>query len=794
MFSPRWAKVLRDLWLNLPRTMLVIFAITLGVIGVGSVLDAFAVINREIDTNWIITNPASATLSMPNVDSDALNVAKNFPGVADVEARGHVYARVQVGPDAWENIVLFVVSDFDNLRIFKFWPESGSWPPADRQILIERAAIPFIHKTTGDMVTVKTLTGMPHELSIVGVTWDPSQAPAWVDGVAYGYITPNTMNWLGMSAPFNELRIIVNQDQQTETQIRAIANQLSAALQQQSHTVSQIDFPVHPHRDQMNSFLFLLESFGLLCLLLSGVLTATLISALLSQQIRQIGVMKAIGATTRQVMGIYFGTVLILSLIALVIAIPLGLIVGRIYTISAMGLLNFNVTNFAVPLWVYAVQMALGILIPLITAAYPVYRGSRITVREAISDYGVSQTNLGTDRFDSLLARVRGLPRPFVLSLRNTFRRRARLFLTLLMLAAGGASFIAALGTAASWNNTLDDTFATSHYDIQVRFAQPYPVDAIQNTIRGISGVTDVETWGMLSAFPKYADGSYGSLIQMFAPPTNTTLISPSVVAGRWLQPGDTNAVVISSIFAEPEQGPQVHVGDNVTLRLNGQDITWHVVGIVRELSRVGTGLYASRDYFEQITHQQGLAAEARVVVEGHDLALQQTVSQALERNLAADNMGVFFLQRLKGSRKVLDNHLVIILVFLMLMAILVAAVGALGLASTMSVNVMERAREIGMMRAVGASTPTLLQIVIVEGVLVGILSWLLGVALAVPVTTIIANAAGMIILHVPLDVVIPMWTPVLWIGIVVAVAVLASIYPAWSAARLTVREVLAYE
>jgi putative ABC transport system permease protein len=106
----------------------------------------------------------------------------------------------------------------------------------------------------------------------------------------------------------------------------------------------------------------------------------------------------------------------------------------------------------------------------------------------------------------------------------------------------------------------------------------------------------------------------------------------------------------------------------------------------------------------------------------------------------------------------------------------------------------MERAREIGMMRAIGASTPAILQIVVVEGVVIGVLSWLLGSAIAVPVTTIVANAAGMIILHVPLDVVIPIWTPILWVVIVVLVAVFASMYPAWSAARLTVREVLAYE
>ncbi len=799
MSSPRWRKVLRDLWLHLPRALLVILATALGIFGVGSFLVAYAVLTPTIETNFAITNPAAITLRMNAIDESIVQRARNFPGVTAAEARRTVYARVEIRPNEWGIMILSVVSDFNHLQVNKFWSESGTWPVGDHQILIERASIPYIHATQGDTIVVKTPRGTSRELPITGLVFDPGQAPAWVDGVSYGYITPGTLQWLGgPSTPFNELLISVNKGASSQ-QIRAVADRLAAALEQDGYPVASIRAapPAHPHNDQMNSFMFLLEAFAGLSLLLSGVLTATLISAVLSQQIRQIGVMKAIGARTHQVMGIYFGAVLILSLIALVIAIPLAVLAGQGYARSAAGLLNFNILNNAIPLWVFLVQVALGILVPLLTAVYPVYRGSRITVREAINDYGITTDQSGTGRFDTLLGRMQHLSRPLALSLRNVFRRRMRMIMTLLMLAVGGTSFMAALGSATSWNQTINDTFAHDHYDLDIRFEQPYAADALAKSIRAIPGVTTIETWGSVPVVLQYADGSdenKDTLQIMAPPPAGTTLIDPLLVEGRWLQPEDTNAIVIPrSVAQPPDGGPQLHAGDDLTLYLNGsQKTVWHVVGIVP--SELEGGVYASYHYLAEITRQQGLAGRALVAVKDHDPTLQTTVSQTLEQRLAEDGFSVVFLQKLSTKRQVLFNHIIIMLVLLMVISIMLIAIGAMGLASTMSVNVMERTREIGMMRAIGASTSAIMQIIIAEGTIISVLSWLPGCLVAVPVTVIVGTLAGEFFLKRPLELAFPFWIPLLWLAIVLVVAVVASLSPAWSAARLTVREVLAYE
>ena len=114
-------------------------------------------------------------------------------GIADAEARETLIARVQVGPDQWRPLLLFVVPDFETMRVSTFQRESGAWPPPDGTMLIERTALPMLDAESGDSVVVKTPDGTPQAVAISGVVYDPSLAPAWQEREGYGYITPATL-------------------------------------------------------------------------------------------------------------------------------------------------------------------------------------------------------------------------------------------------------------------------------------------------------------------------------------------------------------------------------------------------------------------------------------------------------------------------------------------------------------------------------------------------------------------------------------------------------------------------
>src|SRR5262249_24300383 len=129
-----------------------------------------------------------------------------------------------------------------------------------------------------------------------------------------------------------------------------------------------------------------------------------------------------------------------------------------------------------------------------------------------------------------------------------------------------------------------------------------------------------------------------------------------------------------------------------------------------------------------------------------------------------------------------------------MAMGALLTVVGGLSLMGTMSINVLERTREIGVMRAIGATDGAILWIIMVEGILIGLMSWVAGGWIAIPLSRVMNRELGLAFLHTPLSNGFSEGGSLLWLVFVLSLAALASFLPAWSASRLTVREVLAYE
>ncbi len=793
MFSTRWRKALRDLWGNKTRTILVVLSIAIGIIGVGSILTSYSILTREMNRNYMDTNPASAVLYVEGIDDDLVQSIQARPEITEAEARRTVVARYQMGINQWIGINLFVIEDFDDLRVNTFTPERGAWIPAVDEILIERSALQLIKQDIGDVAVIKTSGGTPQSLTITGIVHDPGQAPSWMEGFAYGYITIDGLAQLGEAPVFDELRIVTAENTMNQESNRLTAKSLRAGLESDGYTVSRVKIPVpgeHPHNDQMMTLLFILQTFGVLALLLSGMLVTTMISALIEQQMRQIGVMKTVGARRKQVAGVYLVTVMILGVLALSIGIPLGAWGGRAYADFAAATLNFEIASYRVDGWVYLVQIAAALMIPIIGAAFPVYKGSRITVREAISATGVSENAIGTRPIDALLRRVQGLGRTLLLSLRNTFRRQGRLALALLSLAVGGAVFMVALNVGASWNKTLEAEFNSRGFDAMIRLKQPYAIERLEATLGDAPGVVAVETWGEVETSLIYPDGDNSNPFRMIGLPPETPMLALPLMEGRWLRPGDENALVVTHMLVDHE--PSLTVGSKVDIELDGQATIWTVVGVARQ---IGPNIaYANQDYFVSLAGLEGQTNNVTIVTNDHSVDGQAESLQVIEAALLDAGVDVTAAGTSESGRQVLVDHLYIIVTLLMIMAILVAAVSGLGLASTMSLNVLERRREIGVMRAVGATSVKVLQIILGEGIFIGLLSWGLAIFISLPLTRLIGNVTGDLFIEAPLVIAYSASGVGIWLGIVLVLTAIASSLPAVNATEMPVHEVLAYE
>ena len=336
---------------------------------------------------------------------------------------------------------------------------------------------------------------------------------------------------------------------------------------------------------------------------------------------------------------------------------------------------------------------------PLAAGAWPVYRGVRVTVREAIASAGISD-NFGRSRFDRLLQRIKGPSRPTLLSIRNTFRRKSRLVLTLLALTLGGAVFMSVFTLRASLGGTVDETLAYFNYDAQVQLTQPTRTNVLVRTAEQVPGVVAAEPWTFASAQRVRPDDTTSGNQVVFGLPDGATTVRPVVEEGRFLVPGDGNALVVTRNFLDDET--DVKIGDRITLRTKGRDAEFTLVGIVQSPTQ-RPFLYAPSAALDTLTRDAGKAGLLMLVTERQDATGQRETGAAVRDTLDRAGMEVAQVQTRSEIRASIDTLFTTMLLFVSVMALLLGVVGGLGLAGTMTMNVVERSREIGVMRAIGA-------------------------------------------------------------------------------------------
>jgi putative ABC transport system permease protein len=789
-----WRKAFRDVWENKARALLVILALVVGVVSVGTAAVAYSILPREMDKNYLYTDPASATLWVEPLDQALVQRVADLPQIARAEASSYIVGRFQIAQGEWRELWLYVISDFNHLQVDKFTPEQGAWPPATGEILLERTAVNVAQAKLGNKVIVKIPNLKEQTLSFTGTVHTPGLPPAWVESRVYGYITPETLALFGDGTPLNQLKILVAENQFDKAYIRQTTDELKVWLEKNGRTVSSIDIPEpgkHVHADLMAAFIAMIEAMGLLALVMSSVLVTVMISAMLGQQIRQIGVMKAIGGNAGQIAGIYVVMVLVLGLVALAIGLPISLALGRaLSNYEAVQMLNFQIFDDRVDLWVYGLIIVVGLFVPLLAAAAPIIKGSRITVLAALSDYGVEQGKFGNSRMDVWLSNLKGDARTFLLSLRNTFRRRSRLALTLLTLTVAGANFMTAINVAASIDKSIASKFDATPYDIEIAFSQAYPQGEIEQAVSRVGGVARVETWGGARSFVVLSDGTLGKQLRLTAPLVNTQLSpKPPILKGRWLRPDDQNAIVMSDALMKM-LNIEAEIGDEILLDINGQKTAWQLVGISREF--LANGAYVPFvDSFKQTTAQSSQATN--IVVKTTNPALTDEITRNLEIQLDRAGFDVYTMWKTADTRKVMEDHMALMIGILLIMAALFAIIGGLGLASTMSLNVLDRTRELGIMRAIGATTQDILQVIIWEGAFIGALSWVLAVILSIPYSGMMGQVFA-VLLKNPINLATSVAGWIIWFFVILAIGSVASALPAWNAAKRPVNEVLAYE
>ena len=782
----RRTKIFRDLLVNKSRSLLVILAVAVGVAAFGLMITGRVVLEENLRTGYAGTQPAHAILSLSAFDEGLLKHVGALDYVLFVDARRADQARVLSGPDTWLSLQIDTLPDFNSISINKLIMEADApLPPPANSILLERSLKNIMD--VGDSIEVQLLNGDMHTLRVSGFVNDLSHLPSEISYSGFGYISPDTADALGFDNDYNQL-LVVFANAATRSDVELQTTKLVEDLEQAGYQVLGAPVPV-PGKyilgDNMTSVLLILNALGLLTLVLSAFLVTSVMSAIMSQQIPQIGILKSLGGRIHQTMSLYFQEVLVFGILALLLAVPMGLVGGYFLADGVATGMNFNVQQFSLPGITLVLQAFSALLAPLLASAVPIVSGSLITIREAISNYKPETgTRLG------LLRWFGELPQLVNLSVRNTFRRQGRLALTFVALLLAGTMFIAILGIQQSMRAALSELQNDLNYDVGVDLARPYSIRKMTRETLALDGVRAVETWAVDQGRLVFNDDHLSGSIILYGVPEGTQMTRPGVIHGTWLSSSVGRGIFVNADFLD--LSPHLEVGSVITLNIAGREEQWTILG------SGGRGFIpVAYVFYEDLAEETGLDGLAnRLVIQTirTDPIFQSAVESSVLSRLDRINFDVLGSQTTTQLKATSAAQMDILIVLLLAMVVLIALVGGLGLAITMSLNVIERTREIGILRSLGAQNGVVRRVVIVEGLVIGLISWAVSIPCSIPFAVWLGNSLGISLLARPLDYIFSVPAVLMWLGLMTVISIIASLIPAQSAARLTIRDALVYE
>lgn len=798
-----WHKVWYDLWQSKSRTGLAILSITAGVFSIGAIFGLIDQLVSGMDEAHRAVNPAHVSLFLDApIDQRTAESLLDVSGVSQVEPLNRLGIRYKTDPDGdWQEGSLTMRQDFDDQQIDLVELKAGDWPN-NLTIGVERLTSQFFDIGIGDAVIFQ-LPGTDRTFEVVGMVRHPFVEPPPFGGEAHFFVDAQTVARIGIPEGFFA-SLMVQIEPYSRENAEEIAGELRSRLGDQGFNVAVTLFQEpdrHWGRDFVDGLMVVLRVMAVVSLLLSVVLVTNTLTALISQQTDQIGIIKAIGGSNRLIAQTYFAGVILFGGLSLFIALPLGALVAFYGSGWFLNLFNIDHDIFVFSRQALIWQLLAATAVPILAALWPVLKGANITVREAISSYGLG-SDFGSNWVDQkieLLA-ARYFSAALATSLGNMFRRKGRLLLTQLVLVVAGVMFLTVMTLVTSTNRTLDNEMARRGYDLRLGFVADQRLEQVAALALSQPEVTAVEGWLSRSAIilrdgEKVRDAA-GLGAQLTGVPEESQMLRPLIINGRWLQPGDDRVVVISDDSAEENN---IQLGDVIGLDLGpGGSADWTVIGTYKMVTGadfVTESIFAPLPAVVDVTNDVNRTNMLYLQTRNDSLESTTAVSEALRNQFEARSMDVSLLNtEVKPQERAnILTQFAPVVGMLLSLAMLMATVGGLGLMGALGISVVERTREIGVMRAIGASSETMMRMFVIEGVLQGVLSWLISIPLAMLASQPLAQLLGQTMLGISLDFAFDYGALLLWLLIILIIATLASIIPARTAMRISVRQSLAY-
>jgi putative ABC transport system permease protein len=803
--SAQARKSVADIVKRRAHSLLVVVAILIAVGG----LTAVNVADEALSSAYAFTASGQGprpdlVVAVDKADASLLSDLSHLPAVTSVQQATTMGTQWRV--TAAPGHVSFSVISYPDPRHVPLTPfqlMQGRYPGTG-EIVMEYGDSGLQSFAVGDTVTLDTARGgVP--LRVVGIARTSGLNPA-VSGNAVGYMS--TAGLLALPAFSYVPGQVTRQPMRVQeislklhspADYRATADAVAPAVRAHGASVLAVFPPEHGAiLDQLKGIFSLVRLLMAIALLLAGILLLNTIAALIAEQTAVIGTMKALGATRARVVRGYCTTVLIYSAVATPVGLVLGVAAGHYLGSALAASIPLAPGPFQLSPSVIGLGLAVGFGVPIVAALIPLWLGTRISVRQALAASGVASVEAeGTGVVTRLLAgRLGRVPQTVWLGLRGLFRKPWRAALSIATVSIVAVCFLVVQSMAASVSGSIASVWGNFNADTEIYGGEGATYSGITAMLKTVPNVGRVERVGWLGA-----QTAWGKAVVWGVEP-DSRFYHHEVTSGRWFTAQDTNVVLLGDQMAARAG---LHAGSTLTLTgtIGGGRVSWTVIGTVREsvddLTQVGSVVAPVNEVYEL-----GGADPAHIGDFTNRLLVQAAdrspgAADRLTRDI--DALGAAAASGRQGPiAKVFtfsdevtrrQRNFTPLYALLVAVAVVVAAVGVLGLADALGASVVERQRDIGLLRSLGASGRRIAQVFWVEGLALSMVAWLLASLVGLPLAYLFVGLFGRLVM--PVDFHFDPLAFAVMLAATVAVATLATVAPALRAASLRAVDLLRY-
>ncbi|HET7378492.1 MAG TPA: FtsX-like permease family protein [Gaiellales bacterium] len=664
---------------------------------------------------------SSAPLTL---DARSLAALAAVPNVTAVQPRAFFSTQVYVGARRAPAEVLGI-PDYARQRVDVVNVQSGSAPRAGEVLTEAQNSLHGLFSVgAGDRIRVVAADGSVRRLRVSGVGENLDTGRRVItDNTIIFYATPATVARLSGVHGYEMLAFRLR-----NTSAQAMSATVEAIRSQLVHVpgfTGFSDLPTlrttgeWPGKSDFNTFSDFFYIVTVLALLSALVLISNTMTTLVAEQTSEISVMKAIGGRRRQIGLVYVRTALLLGALGTLIGLALGIALANVL-VRYLGSTFFAVNvGFGVDLTVLAGSVAVGLLGPVLAALPAIRRATQVNVREALQATG--SVVGGMDAGDRLLRRIGFVPRTAQIGLRNLGRRRRRNFATALMVGLAVGNLLAVLGLATAVSNAANASWRDHGEDVKI-LTTMRPLDAhAARLIQSVPGVARVEP--MFTADVRLA--AHDAVVWSVQ---SRTMFHYHITQGSWFSPAQQRSRAHVAIVQESIAGvTNTRLGQTIRLDTSGGPLNVKVIGIASNQQESGTALYVPITTMRQILGRSAGGSDYWVKTTSHAHPFIDRTTTRILNTLAAHGYPADSEITYVGQANDVAGYQTLTTTIAVLGSLIVA-ISLIALANAMTMSILERTRETGILRNIGARARDIRRIFATEGISIAIIGWLLGI------------------------------------------------------------------